>query len=131
MAGDALRDPAWNALATEHARCLIGDGRARRYPAAVVPFPAVADHSAVSWEDLEQVLNPHKHVYLFGSQPAATNGLQVGPPLHTYQMVWPSQTPIGGDRDGMPIVRMTAADADAMVALTTLAFPGFFSRADP
>jgi predicted GNAT family acetyltransferase len=26
----------------------------------------------------------------------------------------------------MAIVRMTAADADAMVALTTLAFPGFF-----
>jgi predicted GNAT family acetyltransferase len=26
----------------------------------------------------------------------------------------------------MPILRMTAADADAMVALTTLAFPGFF-----
>lgn len=126
MTGDALRDPVWNALATEHARFMIGGDRARRYPAAVVPFAAVANHSPASWADLEQLLSPHEHVYVCGAQPTGTNGLNVGSPLHTYQMVWPSQMPIEAQRDEMRILRMTLADADAMVALTTLAFPGFF-----
>jgi len=126
MTGDALRDPVWNALATEHARFMIGGGRARRYPAAVVPFAAIADHSPASWAELEQLLSPREHVYISGTQPAGANGLNIGTPLHTYQMVWPSQVPIETERDGMRILRMTAADADAMVALTTLAFPGFF-----
>ena len=126
MTGDALRDPVWNALATEHARFMIGGGRARRYPAAVVPFAAIADHSPASWAELEQLLSPREHVYISGTQPAGANGLNIGTPLHTYQMVWPSQVPIETERDGMRILRMTAADADAMVALTKLAFPGFF-----
>jgi GNAT superfamily N-acetyltransferase len=127
MIADALCDPVWNALSTEHARFMICEGRARRYPAAVAPFAAVADHSPVSWADLEQLLSPGEHVYLCGPEPAGANGLQVGGPLYTHQMVWPSQMPIEADRDEMPILRMTAAaDADAMMALTTLAFPGFF-----
>ena len=126
MTGDALRDPVWNALATEHARFMIGGGRARRYPAAVVPFAAIADHSPASWAELEQLLSPREHVYISGTQPAGANGLNIGTPLHTYQMVWPSQVPIETERGGMRTLRMTAADADAMVALTTLAFPGFF-----
>ena len=127
MSGDPLLDPAWNALATEHARLAFGDGRARRYPAVVVPFAALADQSAASWADLKGLLTPVEHVYLFGAQPAGTNGLKVGTPLHTYQMVWPLHKPIEPDRDEMSIVPMTATDADAMVALTTLAFPGFFA----
>jgi len=126
MSGDPLLDPAWNALATEHARFTVGDGRARRYPAAVVPFAALADQSAASWADLEELLAPSEHVYLFGAQPACTDALKVGAPLHTYQMVWPLHKPIEPDRDEMSIAPMTATDADAMVALTTLAFPGFF-----
>ena len=126
MTSDALRDPVWNALATEHARFMIGGGRARRYPAAVVPFAAIADHSPASWAELEQLLSPREHVYISGPQPAGANGLNIGAPLHTYQMVWPPQVPIETEREGMRILRMTAADADAMVALTTLAFPGFF-----
>jgi len=71
MSGDPLLDPAWNALATEHARFTFGDGRARRYPAAVVPFAAVADHSQASWADLKGLLTPVEHVYLFGTRPHA------------------------------------------------------------
>src|SRR5258707_1187242 len=126
MSGDPLLDPAWNALATEHARFTVGDGRARRYPAAVVPFAALADQSAASWTDFEELLAPSEHVYLFGAQPACTKGLKVGAPLNTYQMVWPLHKPIEPGRDEMSIVPMTATDADAMLALTTLAFPGFF-----
>ncbi len=126
MNGDPLLDPAWNALATEHARFTVGQGRARRYPAAVVPFAGVADYSQASWLDLKELLVPAEHVYLFGAQPAGMNGLQVGAPLHTYQMIWPLHTPIEPNRDETSIVTMTAVDAGAMVALTTLAFPGFF-----
>jgi len=126
MSSDPLLHPAWNALATEHERFRLGAVRARRYPAAVVPFAAVADHNQASWADLEELLTPAEHVYLFGAQPDGANGLKVGAPLHTYQMVWPLHKPIETDRDEMPIVPMTAVHAGAMVALTTLAFPGFF-----
>jgi len=126
MGGNPLSDPLWNALATEHAHFMIGAGRARRYPAAVAPFAAVADHSPASWADLEQLLSPEEHVYLCGPEPGGANGLKVGAPLDTHQMVWPTRTPIEVDRGGVAIMRMTAADADAMVALTTQAFPGFF-----
>ena len=82
MSGDPLLDRAWNALATEHARFTVGDGRARRYPAAVVPFAALADQSAASWADLEELLTPSEHVYLLGARPACTNGLKVGASAH-------------------------------------------------
>jgi hypothetical protein len=61
MTGDLLLDPAWNALATEHERFMVGAGRARRYPAAVVPFAAVADYSQASWANLEELLAPGEH----------------------------------------------------------------------
>src|SRR5258705_10387994 len=126
MSGDPLLDPAWNALATEHARFTVGDGRARRYPAAVVPFAALADQSAASWAELEQLLAPSEHVHLFGAQPACTNGLKVGAPLHTYQMVWPLHKPIEPDPDEVSTVPMTATDADPMAARTSLPSPGVF-----
>lgn len=126
MSGDPLLDPVWNALATEHKCFAVGTARARRYPAAMAPFAAVADHSQANWAALKDVMAPGDHVYLVGAQPACTNGLKVGAPLNTHQMVWPLHKPIEPDRDEASIVPMTAADADAMVALTTLAFPGFF-----
>jgi GNAT superfamily N-acetyltransferase len=126
MRHDPLLDPAWNALETEHARFAIGGARARRYAAEVVPFAAVADDVEESLAELAELLAPGEHVYLFGPQPVATIGIDVGPPLHCLQMLGPSRPPIDTGGDEMQILRMTAADAGAMVALTTLAFPGFF-----
>jgi ribosomal protein S18 acetylase RimI-like enzyme len=116
------------ALETEHARFRVGGRLARRYPADVVPFAAVAGYSNESLAELEKLLIPDEHVYLFGAQPPATNGLNVETPLDTHQMVWPTNKTIDASGEKMQILRMTAGDASDMVELTTLAFPGFFRK---
>ena len=126
MRDDPLLDPAWNALETEHVRFAVGGERARRYAAEVVPFAAVADNGDETLAELAELLAPGEHVYLFGAQPAATKGIVVGPPLHCHQMLGPSRRLIDTGGDEMQMLRMTSEDAGAMVALTTLAFPGFF-----
>jgi ribosomal protein S18 acetylase RimI-like enzyme len=123
---DPLLDPAWNALETEHARFAAGDGWVRRYPAEVVPFAAVADNSADTLARLGNWLTPGEYVYVFGRQPVSTSGIKVGPPLNCYQMLGPSRLPVEIADEGTTMERMTPKDAGAMVALTTLAFPGFF-----
>ena len=123
---DPLLDPAWNALETEHVRFAVGDGRARRYPADVVPFAALADNNADNLTKLGALLTAGEHVYLFGPQPVGASGIKVGPPLNCFQMLGPTSLPRETDADKMQIVPMSAKDADAMVSLTTLAFPGFF-----
>ena len=123
---ELLADPAWNALETEHARFRIGGNQARRYPADVVPFAAVNDYSDQSLQELEKLLAPGEHIYLFGAQPPATNRLAVGTPLHTHQMIWPKNKPIEASGEKFQILPMASKDASDLVALTALAFPGFF-----
>jgi GNAT superfamily N-acetyltransferase len=124
--GRLLADPAWNALETEHARFRVGGKQARRYPADVVPFAAVTDYSDKSFQELEELLSPSEHVYLFGAQPPATRGLTVGVPLDTHQMIWPTNKAIDAGGEKFQILPMSSKDAADMVALTALAFPGFF-----
>jgi ribosomal protein S18 acetylase RimI-like enzyme len=128
MTREFLLDPVWNALTSVQKHFAVGDGSARRYPAEVVPFAALAGTGNANLEPLEELLIQGEHVYLFGTQPVATKTLFVGQPLHTLQMLGPER-PISDDKaDAIPLLRMTADDAEAMVALTTLAFPGFFRR---
>src|SRR6266404_885323 len=102
---DLLLDPTWNALETEHARFAVGDGQARRYPAEVAPFAAVADNSEDSLAKLGELLAPGEHVYLLGRQPVGTNGIKVGPPLRCFQMLGPSRLPVEAGADEIQIVR--------------------------
>ena len=54
-------------------------------------------------------------------------GLSVGPPLHTFQMLGPEVGAVIEPRDGeiSPIL-ITSDDAGEMFELITLAFPGFY-----
>jgi len=130
MPEDPLRDSVWNALHTVHAHFALRNGPAVRYPADVVPFAAMAnaDHSDLS--PLAQLLAPSERVYLIGAQPKPTKNLQVGPALDCFQMLFPTAPHANATANAAPtdtpILRMTSADAPAMVALTDLAFPGFF-----
>jgi GNAT superfamily N-acetyltransferase len=124
-------DPVWNALHTVHAHFALRNGPAVRYPADVVPFAAMAnaDHSGIS--PLAELLDPSEHVYLVGAQPQPAKNLAIGPPLSCFQMLYPAPPPspnlaANHASGGTPILRMTPEDAPDMVALTDLAFPGFF-----
>jgi ribosomal protein S18 acetylase RimI-like enzyme len=128
MLGDLLLHPVWNALNTTHAHFAVGAGSALRYPADVVPFAALKDTRNANFAPLQELLVHGEHVYLFGVQPVTTEGLSVGQPLHTLQMLGPLERTFDPSPEENTIIRMTSDDADAMVALTTLAFPGFFRQ---
>jgi GNAT superfamily N-acetyltransferase len=119
-------DPVWNALETVHAHFALRNGTAVRYPADVVPFAAMDQGNHSDPSPLAQLLTLGEHVYVIGAQPQATNILRIGPALNCFQMIFPLPPPANGVANDSTILRMTPDDAPAMVALTDLAFPGFF-----
>ena len=129
MAAGPFSNLVWNALHTVHANFAVKNSRAARYPADVVPYAALANSTHADLSPLEELLAADDRVYLVGPQPAPTKSLQVGPPLDCFQMLFAAQPPLETDTPSdPPILRMTPADAPDMVALTDLAFPGFFRR---
>lgn len=117
----------WNALQTVHANFAVKNSAAARYPADVVPYAALADPTHADLSPLEGLLAPDDRVYLIGPKPAPTRLLGIGQPLDCFQMLFPAQLPPAtAVPDNPPILRMTANDAPDMVALTDVAFPGFF-----
>jgi GNAT superfamily N-acetyltransferase len=126
MSEDPLLDSVWTALHTVHRHFALRNGPAVRYPAAVVPFAAMAGakHSDIS--PLAELLAPCERVYLIGARPQITSNLEVGPVLNCFQMLFPAPPPASHATPDTTILHMTPEDAPAMVALTDLAFPGFF-----
>jgi hypothetical protein len=53
---EPLLDPVWNALETAHSHFAVGRGPARRYPAEVVPFGAIADASQATLKQFGELL---------------------------------------------------------------------------
>jgi ribosomal protein S18 acetylase RimI-like enzyme len=118
----------WYALNTEHARFAVSAPAARKYPAAVAPFAGIAYNSADSLTQLRGLLAPGETVYLMGDTPPTMPGLNAGESVPGVQMTAsnvPRQTHSEPQPDPL-IAQLTAQDADAMVELTNLAFPGFF-----
>jgi GNAT superfamily N-acetyltransferase len=127
MPAEPFFNLVWNALQTVHANFAVKNSRAARYPADVVPYAALADPSHADLSPLADLLAPDDRVYLIGPQPAPTRLLEIGPPLDCFQMLFPAHSPSEPTVATTPAIqRMIAADAPDMVALTDLAFPGFF-----
>jgi ribosomal protein S18 acetylase RimI-like enzyme len=131
MPEDLLVDSVWNALHTVHAHFALRNGSAVRYPANVVPFAAMANAEHSDLSPLANLLAPSERVYLVGAQPQPAKNLEVGPPLDCFQMLFAAAPPANhaanhAAKTDAAILRMTTQDAPAMVALTDLAFPGFF-----
>jgi len=126
MTSNPFHHLVWNALHSVHANFVVENSRAARYPADVVPFAALADATHADLSPLAELLVPNERVYLIGSEPAPTRSLEVGHPLDCFQMLFPAQPPSENTPNEPPILPMTPEDALDMVALTDLAFPGFF-----
>src|SRR5882757_1925720 len=128
MIPNSFDNLVWNALHSVHSHFTVCNGPAVRYPTDVVPYAAMADANHSDLSSLAELLSPGERVYLIGAQPTATNILDIGPPLHCFQMLFPANA--GKDTtaaaNDIPIARMKPEDAPDMVALTDLAFPGFF-----
>jgi ribosomal protein S18 acetylase RimI-like enzyme len=119
-------NPVWHALRGPHRHLARNEGGACRYPADVAPFAAIDAPSEAAFAELRSLLDADESVWIADYGRAAP-GLVVTEALECVQMVLPAQaaTP-APSREVLPL---TAANAKEMVALTDVAFPGFFRPA--
>lgn len=120
---ELFTDPIWQALTSRHAHLALVEGDARRYRPDVAPFAALARPTELALWELHSLLAPGESVWLAGTGYPLLPELHHEGTLECAQMVLARElTP--GSLEGLD--RLSAADADAMVALTDVAFPGFF-----
>jgi GNAT superfamily N-acetyltransferase len=117
-------NPVWHALQTKHRHFALSRGEACRYPADVAPFAAVSTPSKSALQSLHSLLATGEYVWLMGESYPSIPELSCEGTLECLQMVLPEDVaPPGPTPD---IVPLSDANAPEMVALTDLAFPGFF-----
>jgi GNAT superfamily N-acetyltransferase len=121
---DLFANPVWHALHTRHRHFAESAGDACRYPADVAPFAAVATPTTSALQSLHSLLVPGEYVWLIGESYPSIADLPCAGTIECLQMVLPEAiTP----PDPNPvIVPLSCTHASEMVALTDIAFPGFF-----
>jgi GNAT superfamily N-acetyltransferase len=118
-------NPVWHALGTMHRPFAVSAGQARRYPADVAPFVAVAEPSLAALESLRSLLVPQEQVWIADAKFPEWPEFVWETSLECLQMVLPDEVTPPPDT-AIEIVPLSCADAPDMVSLTDLAFPGFF-----
>jgi len=117
-------NPVWTALHTQHRYFAISAGDACRYPADVAPFAAVASPTEAALLQLHSLLVPGESVWIVGESYPHPPELVFEQTLECLQMVLPAE--IEPSAAAVEIVPLSNREASEMVALTDLAFPGFF-----
>ncbi|XLZ72185.1 GNAT family N-acetyltransferase [Massilia sp. SR12] len=119
-----LENPIWAALNSAQQHFNIPSGAARRYPADVAPFCAVAEEGVpLSAADLAGIADGS--YYFLGAMPVLPPGWSLQALSGVLQMVYEGGPVAAPDADG---IRVLAADDPAMVELTDIAFPGYFRQ---
>jgi GNAT superfamily N-acetyltransferase len=123
---DPFYDPIWNALHTAHRPLALASGEACKYPHDVAPFAAVQTNTPAALDDLRSLMNPSESTWLFHDPPPSVTGLSHETSLPCLQMLFPADTALPATGRTATIVPLNATHAPEMVALTDVAFPGFF-----
>jgi GNAT superfamily N-acetyltransferase len=119
-------NPVLTALQTTHAHLAVTAGEAARYPAAVAPFAAIATPTTKALSDLRELLVPDEHVWataLGEADPEAAQ-LKIETTIDVLQMILPADLELPSPHPG--ILPLACVNSAEMVALTDIAFPGFF-----
>jgi len=118
-------NPVWHALHGPHRHFALVEGNACRYPAEVAPFAAVAEPSEAALRELHALLASRESLWIIDPGRPLPPGLLVQGSLDCVQMVFPAEaaTPPAPTID---LVALSGASAHEMLALTDVAFPGFF-----
>ena len=119
----ALDNPVWQSLATQHAGLALTAGSAARYPAAIAPFAAVDAGAERTGYQLTSLIGDGESVYLVGVAPVVPTGWVLETKQPIVQMLCGERPPEAAGPETIP---MTGAHCDDMLALTALVFPGFF-----
>jgi hypothetical protein len=119
-------NPVLTALETSHACHAITRGQATRYPAAVTPFAAIASPTTKALHDLRTLLSLDEFVWAaaLGEADPTAAGLTVETTIDVLQMILPAEVELPPPNPA--IVPLDCIQAPEMVALTDIAFPGFF-----
>ena len=117
-------NPVWSALHTKHRHFALTARDACRYPADVAPFAAVASPSADALLQLHSLLAPGESVWIVGESHPQPAKLAFEQTLLCLQMVLPAE--LVPPASTIEILPLSNDHAPEMVALTDLAFPGFF-----
>lgn len=130
MTLDALNNPIWSALTSAQSHLAIGGPHAKRYPAEVAPFIAVAEPSDTAAQALAELVAPGEIVNIVSVTPKLESGWELLATGNIVQMVWRDDAPSPAV-DSTDIVTLGDDDIPDMLALTALVFPGYFRRRTP
>jgi GNAT superfamily N-acetyltransferase len=125
-------NPIWHALKTRQQEFAEVAGAAVKYASDVAPFAAVGERGEAGARDLRSLLKLGEVVYLMGELPVAAPaelapGLALKGTLAGLQMVLPQNAEIPATGRGpVEVQKLSCADAEEMVELTGIAFPGYF-----
>jgi GNAT superfamily N-acetyltransferase len=101
--------------------------RACKFPRQIIPFAAVTENSPEAFADLHSLMEPGESTFLISYEPPATSTLTCTGPFDVPQLEWPETLPLPQlPANDSKIEQLTCANAAEMVALTDVAFPGFF-----
>ena len=126
MADASFPNPIWSALRSTQKHLTIHHGRAQRFPADVAPLASLDEDTPEAISDLRTLLAPGETIYLAGSSPPCGDSLLYRGATPCLRMVFPQDASLPARNLTLSIRALTCADAPAMVALTNVAFPGFF-----
>lgn len=121
-----FRDPVLTALQTTHAHLALTHGEVLRYHPEVSPFAALVARTTTALKDLYSLLARGEKIWLpniSGLDPTVAN-LSIVQELPCHQMLLSASVPL--PEPNSAIVPLNCANAYEMVALTDIAFPGFF-----
>lgn len=124
LPAELFTDPVWHALNTRHSHLALIEGDARRYPVDVAPFAALAKPTELALWELHSLLAPGESVWLAGTAYPQLPELKNEGTLVCVQMVL--TTELAEKPSTVELERLSPDDSAAMVALTDVAFPGFF-----
>lgn len=125
-----MNNPIWSALTTAQAHFAIGGPIAKRYPAEVAPFMAVAEPTAAAADALADLVAPGEVVNIISLTPRLDQGWELLATADVVQMIWRDDAPIPAE-DATGIDLLGDADTPDMLELTALVFPGYFRRRTP
>ncbi len=124
-----LPNPYWTALETEQSSIALGDALARRFPPDVIPFAGVREPTPEAVASLHRLLAPGEVVYITGTQHPAHPGLSCTHSFPGLQMHHTGPVvPLPETSPAQPIEVLSGANAAEMVALTDVAYPGYFCQ---
>ena len=115
--------PIWTALTTRQAALAEVDGPARRFPADIAPFAALADESPASWSALHALMGPNEPAALFTPNPVTPPAIFEIVMRATGEQMIGTPAEVSG---ALPLVALGAGDVPAMLELVELTKPGPF-----